>query len=178
MKSTIIRKFILIALSQWGVREVGGNNKGPQIEQYNLATWLPRESWGAWCVALVAWCMKQLFSDPDALAYFKFDAKGAEGFRLKGANCNDVLNWAKKHPDKVHIVNAATGTGKAGDIVLFSFKPNQLNHTALVIEDQLVVGGDFISFEGNTNQAGSAEGDEACCKIRGKQAKYFIRWII
>lgn len=44
-----------IAESQVGHHEQGGNNLGPDVVEYQKATWLTPGPW-AWCAAFVCWC--------------------------------------------------------------------------------------------------------------------------
>lgn len=45
-----------IAESQVGHHEQGGNNLGPDVVEYQKATWLTPGAW-AWCAAFVCWCV-------------------------------------------------------------------------------------------------------------------------
>jgi hypothetical protein len=52
------KQLIKIAESQVGIRELTGNNDGPQVEQYLKSVGLGKGY--PWCVAFVIWCHKQL----------------------------------------------------------------------------------------------------------------------
>lgn len=45
-----------IAESQVGHHELGGNNLGPDVVEYQKATWLTPGAW-PWCAAFVCWCV-------------------------------------------------------------------------------------------------------------------------
>ena len=50
-------KAMEIALGEVGVREQGGNNRGPQVEMYLAAVDLPPGQ--PWCCAGVVWCYRE-----------------------------------------------------------------------------------------------------------------------
>jgi hypothetical protein len=47
-----------VAESQIGKGEQGGNNVGPDVVEYQKATWFTPGPW-AWCAAFVCWCVLQ-----------------------------------------------------------------------------------------------------------------------
>lgn len=111
-----------VAESQIGVREEGGNNRGPKVEAYQKATWLAGTGW-AWCAAFVCWCVLQ------ALQVRAIAPKGWARPRTAGAY--DLEEWAAGN--KPHGANKGwrlmpRGTPpKRGDIVTFTWA-----HTGIV----------------------------------------------
>ncbi len=58
----MLEKLIAIAESQVGVREIGGNNRGDKIREYQTATDLAPGAW-PWCAAFTDWCIKEWLED-------------------------------------------------------------------------------------------------------------------
>lgn len=106
-----------IAESQIGVREVGGNNKGPQVQAYQAATWLAGTGW-KWCAAFVCWCIYQALQ-------IHGEPKGWKRPRTAGAY--DLENWGNGlHPHgsnkgwKVFKFTPETPP-RRGDIITFTW---------------------------------------------------------
>lgn len=161
-------KLVQIALSQVGVKEEGGNNKGVRIIEYQRATWLPPAPW-AWCAALQCWILREWLKDPEVLECFKLTTKAAELWRCKSAGAFDWENWART---KELIILPETAKAREGDFVIFDF-----SHIGLVIKDQK---GMYIeTVEGNTNGKGerdSVSGDGVWLKKRHQSlTKCYLR---
>lgn len=77
-----------IAESQVGVREVGGNNRGPQVQAYQQATWLAGTGW-AWCAAFVCWVVYEAIQIHGQPLGWK---------RPRTAGAYDLENWACSLP--------------------------------------------------------------------------------
>lgn len=107
-----------IAESQIGVREKGGNNKGPQVQVYQSATWLAGTGW-KWCAAFVCWCVWQ------AIQKLGITPKGWSRPRTAGAW--DFEDWGRGL--KPHGPNGAWKVFKStpetpprrGDIITFTW---------------------------------------------------------
>lgn len=148
---------VTIATKEVGTREIGGNNIGPRIVEYQKATWLEPAAW-PWCAAFVCWVMQQAWiGDP------------REKTRCKDASVNGWITWAKKHG---HTVLVETDKARRGDIVVFDF-----GHIGIVTEDQ--TGAYIRTVEGNTNGQGardSESGDGVWAKRRHQSVvKNYIR---
>lgn len=145
-----------VAESQLGRCEVGaceveGNNAGPQIREYQKATWLPPGAW-AWCAAFVCWCILQ------AIRAYGLTPKGWTRPRTAGAY--DLENWADgKHP---HGANAGWRSfstketkPRRGDVVTFTW-----SHVGIVVgydkESQKLT-----TVEGNASAANQRDGKTA-----------------
>ena len=61
----MIEKLADVAMSQVGVREVGGNNRGAKIRTYQAASNLAPGAW-PWCAAFADWCVQQWLAYPEA----------------------------------------------------------------------------------------------------------------
>jgi hypothetical protein len=141
--------------SQLGVHESTGRNDGPEVKKYLASTHL-NEGF-AWCAAFVNWNMRQC---------------GA--MRAGSAWAPD---WFPKA--KVIYTNGVTENRpppQPGDVFGIYFPAKQrIAHVGFILEwkDSSVV-----TIEGNTNTAGSREGDGVYKKIRLKKQIYKVsNWI-
>lgn len=137
LKTTVGAELVRVLSREIGIREVPKNsNRGPQVEQYQRATWLEGSGW-AWCAAFICWGLKQI----DDKHKLPFD-------RPRTAGAWDFENWARQEDLKLF---KPKSTIKAGDIVVYTF-----SHIGLAIEDEK--NGKFQAVEGNTDTSGSREG--------------------
>ena len=141
---TNAEKIVAVASAEVGVRE-SKKNGGAEIEGYQLATWLPPGYW-PWCAAFVCWVLSRALPDHPELPR----TAGAWDFERW---CRSVGNWARLR--KPH-----HGDIKAGDIVIFSF-----SHIGIAAGAP-DANGNVPTIEGNTNGAGSREGDGVYRKMR------------
>lgn len=153
--AAMLEAFIAIARGEVGVREHGGNNRGKRVQEYqDAASYLPGTGW-AWCAAFVGWCFDRL----------------AERFKLpfatpEGAGAFWYEDWALQQGMKVFKKNAKV---KRGDLIIYAF-----SHIGIATSDESDDA--FMCVEGNTNDAGSREGDGVFEKRRGKsQVRSIIR---
>ena len=143
--AALARRLVEILRAEVGVREVPRNsNRGPRVEEYQRATWLPGTSW-PWCAAFVCWGVLQLEKE------FKLPFA-----RPRTAGAWDFERWAREQGVRLF---KPRGTVKAGDIVVFTF-----SHIGVAIEDQR--GTSVRTVEGNTDEAGSREGGGVYEKTR------------
>lgn len=158
-----------IAAREVGVREQGGNNKGPRIREYQSATWLQPDAW-PWCAAFVDWVILRWLDGYLVRDFLKLSKEEAAIFRPKTAGAWDLVNWAQRQRGRVSIL---TEDAKAmpGDIVVFDF-----SHVGIVEKDSVET---FLTIEGNTNGSGdrdSTTGDGVWRKIRNRSlAKNLLR---
>lgn len=150
-QSTIRKAIIDTALSQVGVRELTGNNDGKAVEKYLKVCKLGKGY--AWCAAFCAWNYKVngVITLTSAWAPSWFPAKKTIYIR-----------------DKLFIQ-----TPQTADMFGIYFN-NRIAHVGLVY-----VWGDKIvkTIEGNTNEAGSREGDGVYIKRRLKKQIYAVsKW--
>lgn len=143
------------AESKIGVRESGGANKGPAIQPFFDADWydpngkLPGDDGYAWCASFVCWCVmvavagrKITFSRPRTPSAWGFEA------------------WSLSQDNSTRTLKPAGKDIKRGDLVIFKF-----SHIGIAIsppDDK----GYLYTIEGNTNSAGSREGDGVYRKRR------------
>lgn len=155
----MIDKLAEIARSQVGVKEIGGNNRGVKIREYQSATNLTPAPW-PWCAAFVCWCVAQWLKDKEAVRWLGLKISTPYIWRPKTAAAFGLIEWANKHPNTTEVL-PETAQAKVGDIVIFDF-----SHTGIVVG---VNKGSIQCVEGNTNQQGDREsnsGDGVWLKTR------------
>lgn len=162
------KRLVDIAASQVGVREQGGNNRGPMIREYQAATWLDVGPW-PWCAAFVDWCVMQWVKVPEVPALL--GVANTETWRPRTAGAWDLANWAQKKGLQILPESAAV---LAGDLILFDFSHVGIVEIPALASDNLI-----HTIEGNTNGKGerdSVSGDGVWRKSRQRSlAKQFIR---
>lgn len=142
-----------IYLSQIGIREKTGHNDGPQVEAYLKSVGLGKGY--AWCAAFVHWCLVQA-KIPNRI----------NGAAATAHNQSHIL-WMNRK---------LVAEPAPGDVfTLWYNRLNRIGHTGFY--HQRVNTSVYESIEGNTNEAGSREGDGVYKKYRSFNATYSItRW--
>jgi hypothetical protein len=138
-----------IAIRELGVREQGGNNRGPKIREYQAATWLQPGAW-PWCAAFVDWSIMRWLDNHLVRDWLKLSKEQAAEFRPQTAGAWDLVNWARKQSGRVSILTEGA-KANPGDIIIFDF-----SHVGIVERDK---GDSFLTIEGNTNQAGARDSE-------------------
>lgn len=138
-----------IAVRELGVREQGGNNRGPRIREYQAATWLAPGPW-PWCAAFVDWVIREWLKDPEARDWLTLSQEAAGDFRPQTAGAWDLVNWARRQRGRVSILTEEA-QAQPGDLIVFDF-----SHVGLIERDN---GTSFLTIEGNTNQAGARDSE-------------------
>lgn len=141
-------------LSQVGVREKTGNNDGTDVEKYLRATGLGKGY--PWCSAFVKW---------------NFDQVGVK---------TTITAWSPSAENKKDIIYESRKFKREplpGDVgTLFFQSRGRIAHTFFFdrrLNDKI-----YRSVEGNTNAAGSREGDGVYIKYRSFNSTYSISsWI-
>ncbi len=167
-----LKRLVEIATREVGVQEVGGNNRGPRIVEYQSATWLKPAAW-PWCAAFICWIIREWLKEAEVqTAYSLTGTRAIEAWRPRTAGAFDFERWAK---EKNLRVLPRTAKAKAGDLVIFDF-----SHIGIVVKDQLGTS-TIETIEGNTNASGlrdSSSGDGVWRKRRPvSSARSFIRLI-
>lgn len=146
-----VGNIISAARGEVGVRETSAN-QGPGIAKYWDATtykggYANREPW---CAAFVCWCVRQagIFSENDR-------PKSAAAYKGGGFE-----SWARSKSPKV-VLTTRPSKINAGDLVIFSF-----SHIGIATSAS-DASGNYSTIEGNTNGAGSREGNGVYEKTRG-----------
>jgi hypothetical protein len=159
-----------IALSQVGVKEVGGNNNGPQVRKYQAATNLKPASW-PWCAALTSWVVREWLKDPENVEWLGLKVMIPEKWRPRTAAAFGYISWAKERPATAKVLSNKAKP-HVGDFVIFDF-----SHIGIVTK--VLPNGRFQCVEGNTNGRGtrdSKSGDGVWLKTRSASlVRNFVR---
>lgn len=148
-----------IALSQVGVKEVGGNNRGAKIRTYQSSTNLSPGAW-PWCAAFLCYILEEWLKDPGSVFWLDLKKTSPATWRPKTAAAFGFLKWAQDRPHTTTIY-PETATPKPGDLVIFDF-----SHCGIVTGTK---GSRILTVEGNTNGRGtrdSESGDGVWAKSR------------
>lgn len=151
------------AKSKVGVRESGGPNKGKDLapffaaDAYDPNGAKPGDDGYAWCAAFVCWVVMTALEKTgikETKTFARPTTPGAwalEAWSLK----QDSTTQTKKYPGR---------DIQPGDIVVFTF-----SHVGIAVSAPNA-DGVFTTSEGNTNKAGSREGDGVYLKTRTVQS--------
>lgn len=156
---TVIESALQIAAKEhdvYHVKEVGGANRGPRVEEYLHSVGLGPGN--PWCAAFVNWCLRQA---------------GFLGGPMSGAGA--VRYWSKWANDRGRLLSGGK-FAKRGDLFCW-LNANGTGHIGFVCETKVVAGVWWIrTIEGNSNENGSREGDRVVRKWRMVTSKYrFIK---
>jgi hypothetical protein len=156
--AALLQRFVDIAVHEVGLKELPGHaNTGPEVEKYQKATWLSPGPW-PWCAAFVAWCMREWLKAGDVRAAYNLPNDAAvASWRFRSAKAFDFETWGTK---RGMLVLPETELARMGDVITFDF-----SHIGIVRRDE-VRGHPLQTVEGNTNGAGSREGDGVYLKTR------------
>ncbi len=136
--------------SQVGVREATGHNDGKEVEKYLRSVGLGKGY--AWCAAFVAWSHKEVnIPNPES-------AWSPDWFR---SNVVYRADWRKQ--------NITVLPGMVAGIYFPDKK--RIAHIFFIDSSD---NNNYYTVEGNTNGAGSREGDGVYRKIRPKKSVYAI----
>ena len=164
-----LENLVKIALSQVGVKEVGGNNNGPQVRKYQAATNLKPASW-PWCAALTSWVVREWLKDKENVEWLGLKVMTPEKWRPKTAAAFGYISWAKERPATTKVLSRKAKP-QVGDFVIFDF-----SHIGIVVK---VGEKNFQCVEGNTNGKGtrdSKSGDGVWLKTRSASlVRNFVR---
>ncbi|HSI73035.1 MAG TPA: CHAP domain-containing protein [Fimbriimonas sp.] len=154
-KVETIDSVLNVALAQRGVKETGGSNTGPEVDEYLRSVRLSPGN--PWCAAFVYWCFKQ--------------AMGDENPYIRTGGCATTAAWAREHDILRH-------EPQAGDTFLLYGTVQgvfRACHTGFVTK---VNGNTYHTIEGNTNEQGSREGtmvrDDKVRQVTGTTK--FVNW--
>lgn len=143
------------------VREVGGMNRGPDVEKYQKTVGLSPGS--PWCAAFVAYCVKEakglvvapLWCSGSAITQWH---RGTRKMRPEGFTTPEKGDFQTKVRPGMIWVRAKDGAG-----AISARKGTWVQgHTGIVVA---VDAEGFHTVEGNTNGAGSREGDGVYSKL-------------
>lgn len=155
MISPIAEAVAKAAESRIGVRESGGANKGPRLQEffdadnYDPNGPKPGDDGYAWCAAFVCWCCYMALKDR-RITFKRPVTPGAW----------DYERWAREQDRRVMLKKPHKGDIQRGDIVVFVG-----SHIGIATGPP-DVNGNVPTVEGNTNGSGGREGDGVYAKKR------------
>lgn len=141
---TLALRALEIARTKIGVRELTGNNDGPEVEAYLKCVGLGKGF--SWCMAFVVYCFQEAAKQ-----------LGVKCPLIATGGCMDQWRHMLHAAGVVTIKNPQAGDARPGDIFIIDLG-NDKGHTG-IIEDYATVHGEAPTVEGNTNDNGSANGD-------------------
>ena len=142
-----------IAKAEIGVEEIDGTNTGERVNEYKAATNLPSKASWPWCSAFVCWVVREAMKAAKVKETKTFK-------RPTTAGAWDFERWSLAQDESTNTKKPAGTDIQAGDIVVFTFSHIGI---ALTAPDK---GGNVVTVEGNTDQAGSREGGGVFKKVR------------
>lgn len=133
--------------SKIGVRELTGNNDGVEVQKYLAYVWLKKGN--PWCAAFVSWTF------------------GQNGItKARSGGCVDLMD----HGRTIYIKNKVIQAPQKGDVFFIYFPAKgRVAHTGFIDSWGSTT---VLTVEGNTNEAGSREGDGVYRKRRLKRQVY------
>ena len=160
-----IAKIVEIAERELGKKETR-NNVGKEVRKYQSATNLDPGAW-PWCSAFCAWTLEQWLADPDNVKWLALKGTTPARWRPKTALAYGFIKWAEARPATC-VILPDSAEPLPGDLVCYDF-----SHIGIVKRS---LGDKFEAIEGNTNGAGSRDGDGVYLKTRPRKlARCFIR---
>lgn len=181
---TLTEAAIAFALTQIGVHEQGGNNRGPEVDQFLASIGLGPGY--AWCAAFVYYCFRQAARQLGIMNPCPRTAKAVRLFALADAAWRDSnpsvgAIYVLDHGTPGDVAtewknNRYTDDGHAGIVVCTNDTDTPIDFavpdaaatlmglpagTASVV----VPAGSIAEISGNTNRAGSREGDSVWLKV-------------
>lgn len=142
--ATTREQVVTIAESQVGVREATGNNDGPEVAMYLFNTGLPEGY--AWCAAFVSWVFQEAgiktMRSARVVDWFSKNVVYLKGWQKEAPKLKKAMLAGWYYPE----------LGRYGHIgIIAGWNPGMK---------------DIITIEGNTNGAGSREGEGVYRKFR------------
>ena len=142
-------------------REIGGQNLEPWVRLYLDGK--EGKDW-PWCVGFVLLVIRQAC---DALNMEEPFAKTVSCDRLASDGCKKNLLVREAEVDG----SSAANLPPPGTVFLQRREPGDWTHAGLVVRANKET---FDTIEGNTNDEGSREGYEVCCRVGGYRSKDFV----
>lgn len=143
-RDSIAEAIIRVAMAEVGIREAGGSNRGPRVEEYQRYV-DGKASREAWCMGYMQWVVGQVCKMHNVRSPI-----------YPSEHCNTVYS---KTPSRYLRDKPAKGL-----MFIMKSRTSDSGHTGIATgPSKLLV---FPTVEGNTNAAGSREGDGVYKKTR------------
>ncbi|NOS94542.1 MAG: hypothetical protein HOP30_21740 [Cyclobacteriaceae bacterium] len=162
-RKVVVEKIAQTYTAEIGVRELTGRNDGARVEEYLAVTGFKKGN--AWCAAFIAWSLERTSSDLHVLIKHPKSAWAPSWFPPAKTIYVKADKYRNVKPDRADVFG------------IYYAKDNRIGHVGFI--DQWPPNQDYaITVEGNTNTAGSREGDGVYRKRRLKQNIYKVsRWV-
>jgi hypothetical protein len=147
----IAESLVVTALTKLGVKESGGNNKGKELQPFFAAdNYKPNatDDGYAWCASFVCWCFQVVLAGR-SVSFKRPTTPSAFGF----------IDWSLAQDSSTNTKRNPMDDIKRGDLVIFKF-----SHIGIALAD--AKDGKIQTIDGNTNAAGSREGNMVAKKTR------------
>jgi cell wall-associated NlpC family hydrolase len=147
----IAESLVVTALTKLGVKESGGNNKGKELQPFFAAdNYKPNatDDGYAWCASFVCWCFQVVLAGR-SVSFKRPTTPSAFGF----------IDWSLAQDSSTNTKRNPMDDIKRGDLVVFKF-----SHIGIALAD--AKDGKIQTIDGNTNAAGSREGNMVAKKTR------------
>lgn len=154
------------------VREVGGDNRGARVEEYQRIVHLSPGS--PWCSAFVAWCVTKGLNLPRAPRWCAGSTTSMFGNAfLKLNKANGLEDYIAKpgQESKIKPGWIWVRADVAENVPLFYQGKGTKGHTGIVMTPFAPDRESFTTIEGNTNDAGSREGNGVYNKVQSFKDK-------
>jgi hypothetical protein len=132
---SLVLAALAAAQGQLGVREQGGNNTGPEVDQYLAAVGL--DPGYPWCAAFLFYCFRQAAGQLELVNPVPKTASTQRLWTLS----EPITRDSNPQPGYVYVLRHSPTTGHAGII------------------ESVGADGTIVEISGNTNATGSREGD-------------------
>jgi len=146
------------------IREVGGNNRGPDIVRYQKATWLAPGAW-PWCAAFTGWVIQQAIEREGPVRFLRPRTAGAWDYESWATDKNQTTGQHRLRSGGaargVRLIKPAKAQDvRIGDIIVFTY-----SHIGIVVSSALE-DGRIVTVEGNTGGMGAnRDGDGVYRKL-------------
>jgi hypothetical protein len=154
------------------VREEGGSNRGVRVQEYQRAVGLPAGA--PWCSAFVAWCTTKGLNLPRAPRWCAGSTTSMFGNAfLKLTKASGLSDYIARpgEESKVKPGWIWVRADNAESVPLFYQGKGTKGHTGIVMTPFAPDKDSFTTIEGNTNEAGSREGDGVYNKVQSFKDK-------
>ncbi len=145
---TLSQVALEIAISQLGVCESGGNNRGPEVDEYVRTVGLDPTQGYPWCASFMYWCFKQASIQLGVVCPFPKTAKAVNIWNYADTVCRD------SNPQIGDVYVIAHGNQWVNQLST-NRRLTDNGHTGII----RALGPELSEVSGNTNSAGSREGD-------------------
>lgn len=148
-KQDVINKLLEISQTQVGVRESGGYNKGPMVEQYQKVIGIAEQE--SWCMSYQQW-----------LSYKACNYFGIKNVLYPSEGCVEVADHT---PSKYKIMIGMAKFIYAGTLSIWRHAGGWTGHCGQNTS-RVDANGEYHTNEGNTDGSGGREGDGVYNRIR------------